>query len=515
MSTHYKAMLVVMAIAVLVFLIGKPLLCKFMAPADFVVRRNVWLGLNLAAFLIPQYWAYVGIASVLLAYGAKRDSNPAALYMSLQLAMLPVGLNVPTFGLFNQLFVLDHLRLLALVVLLPMAIGLARQRGTMNRSPYQYGGRCSIGFPADVLLLSYAALQIGLLMPYESITGTFRRMVLLGIDVLLPYYVLSRACRTRESVVDVMAGFALAMFVAAALAAFEVAKGWLLYLGIQDQWAAPAIVNYLMRGDYLRAQVSSGHSIVLGYAMAVAFGFWLYLQSRVAARGWRWLAMLTLVAGILLPFARGPWLGAALLLLVFLGLGPNRANRLFKVIGLFALGGVLSTLLGYGDKIIDALPFVGTLDESTIDYRQRLAEQSWLLIQQNPFFGSPWYLAHLEELRQGQGIIDLVNAYAGIALAYGLVGLGLFVGFFGFVVIKAVRAIRAAAGSDPDLSLMGASLVACMIAGLFMIATVNLYLSVASITWSLAGLTVSYLVLSRQSLTDTALRAPWLAAATP
>ena len=55
---------------------------RFIAPADFAVRRNVWLGLTVSGFLIPYYWAYVLVAAGLLVYGMKRDSNPGALYLS-------------------------------------------------------------------------------------------------------------------------------------------------------------------------------------------------------------------------------------------------------------------------------------------------------------------------------------------------------------------------------------------------------------------------------------------------
>jgi hypothetical protein len=41
-------------------------------------------------------------------------------------------------------------------------------------------------------------------------------------------------------------------------------------------------------------------------------------------------------------------------------------------------------------------------------------------------FGNPFVLLDMEELRTGDNIIDLVNAYAQVALFYGLVGLALF-----------------------------------------------------------------------------------------
>jgi hypothetical protein len=502
MPSLYKALVAVMVVTVLMFLMARPLLRRFMADADFTVRRNVWLGLTLAAFLIPNYWAYVLVACVILAYGVKRDTNPAALYVFLLLAMVPIGLYLPTLGVVNQILLLDHLRLLSLVVLIPVALRLRRSPDAPAAYGQLPGTADRSRLPADVLILLYAALQVLVLWPHESLTATMRRVVLIGLDVWLPYYVLSRSCRTRESIVEVMAAFTLLMFVLTPLAVLESVRHWLLYAGLQEQWGTAQVINYLSRGNYVRAQLTAGHSIVLGYAMMIGFGFWLFLQSRIASLGWRGLAMLTLLVGMAMPSARGPWLGALLLVLVFLALGPNRGSRTFKFFGALVLLSVIALATPYGDRIIERLPFIGSLDAGAVSYRQNLAATSWLLIQQNPWLGTPGYLAYLEDLRQGQGIIDLVNAYAGIALGYGLVTLAAFVGFFALIVTGCARGARSLVRIDPDLTLLGASLAACLVGTLFVIATVNLYLSVAYLTWSLAGLGVAYMGVARKRVLE-------------
>ena len=501
MSYHWKAMIVVMVVTTIAFMVAKPLMVRFMSTADFAVRRNVWLTINAAAFLIPNYWGYVAVAAVVMSYGMRRDSNPAAFYVFLLLAMAPLELDIPTLGAVRQIFRLDHFRLMSLVLLVPLALRLARHPDVPPAVKGAGGVGASVVQASDLLIVAYAVLQIALLVPYESVTTTMRRTVLLGLDMLLPYYVLSRACRSRAAVVDVMAAFVLSLALLVPLAVYEVVSGTMLYAALEQAWGTGRMYIYLSRAGYLRAQVTSGHSIVLGYAMATALGLWLYLQTRVAARGWRWLGLSTFVLGLILPFSRGPWLGALLILLLFLGLGPNPAGRLLKALGGLTVAAVIVLASPYGEGVLNSLPFIGTMDEGTVSYRQELAAQSWILIQQNPFFGTPGFWAYLEDLRQGQGIIDLVNAYAGIALAYGLVGLSLFLAFFASIVWRNVKAVRALSAQDPDLSLIGSSLLACMLGGLFMVATVNLYLSVSYITWALAGLAVSYLAVAKEKLT--------------
>lgn len=503
MPEHYKALVVTLGIMLIVLGLAKPIAVNFMAAKDFALRRNIWLCLVAAAFLVSNYWLFVLIAAGLLIYGVARDSNPAALYLFLLLAVPPFQSDIPTFGLINQLFPLDHLRLMSFVVLLPAAISLLRalrahdvvRKGIV---PIRQG----LTVP-DILILLFCLLQFALWLPYDTAIASTRRIVLFLIDILLPYFVLSRACTTREMVRDAMASFALAAMVLACIAVFESLRSWLLFASIADNWGTLSLISYLRRGDSLRSQVTGGHSIVLGYSLAIAFGFWLFLRSRVSAMSWQWLGLLTLVAGLGATWARGPWVGALAIVLLFQALGPNAARRSLKTLTLLALVGGIFLLTPWAPGVVDRLPFIGNDDEGSVGYRQQLAALSWLLIQQHPFFGTLDFMKNMEELRQGEGIIDLVNAYAGIALSFGLVGLALFAGLFGVIATRCFRAVRRLATIDPALSSMGANLLACVGGGLMMIATVGLYLSVAYLTWAVAGLTVAYArLVERESFAD-------------
>jgi hypothetical protein len=76
--------------------------------------------------------------------------------------------------------------------------------------------------------------------------------------------------------------------------------------------------------------------------------------------------------------------------------------------------------------------FVYEDEYGTFDYRSALYETSFLYLQQNPFFGSPFYLSsgYFDHLVTGLGIIDIVSAYLQVALRYGYVGLFLFVSMY-------------------------------------------------------------------------------------
>ena len=219
-----------------------------------------------------------------------------------------------------------------------------------------------------------------------------------------------------------------------------------------------------------------------------------------------------MATGLVVTFARGPWVGAALTVLVFLVVGPHAATRTLKALLILALACGLLLISPWASTVIDYLPFVGTIDEGTVTYRQRLAEISWMLVQQNPVFGLPGFIEYMEELRQGQGIIDLVNTYATIALSFGLVGLALFAGVFVTVIVSSLRTVRLLAATHPEVSLMGGSLLACLAGALLIIATVSNYLSIPYLYWSLAGLAAAYARFGTQVAPATVARAAWPAA---
>ena len=76
---------------------------------------------------------------------------------------------------------------------------------------------------------------------------------------------------------------------------------------------------------------------------------------------------------------------------------------------------------------MNSIPYFGeSTERASVDYRQQLAERSWELIQSHPFLGDPLVKTKMEDLRQGEGIIDFVNTYAEVTLFYGSIGLVVF-----------------------------------------------------------------------------------------
>ena len=497
-----KELIVILAIAGATFRLAKPIALRFSAPADFVRRRNVWFALTIIGLLSPNFWIFAFFAAPIYIWIGRNDSNPTAAYLILMQVMPPVEVDIPSIGSM-QLFGLDNYRLLSFCILIPMAL---RARRSLDRNRI-YGGRMT-----DLLLLGYGLVQIALFVPpdlpnhvilHDSVTNLLRRAFLVFLDIFVMYYAISRSCNERRKIVDAQAAFCLASGIMALIATFEHFKKWLLYTELAHRWN-PADGNYLMawlfRGDsWLRAQASSGHSLSLGFMLAIAFGFSLYLFSQSATLRTRLAIGLVFWLGLVSAYSRGPWIGAVLIALAYSALKPRAITRLFKA------GFVLAIVLGalslspMGEELLNSLPFASGRPDANFVYRQRLLDRSLELIQEHPLFGDQLAIQKMEDLRQGQGIIDIVNTYVGVALFSGWVGLALFLGFILSAAAGAYKTARAAISWDPDWGLLGFNIMACIFGMLFMIADCSLILGVHTTFYVLIALAAAYARQSKQT----------------
>ncbi|HSC63634.1 MAG TPA: O-antigen ligase family protein [Caldimonas sp.] len=475
MLNNLKALVVVLAIGWAVFVFLRPICLNFMTKEAFARRRNVWFALTIVGFVSPSFWIYAIVALFVLAWVGARDENPLALFAMTLFVIPNVSFYIPAI-LVNNIFDLTQYRILSLAIVIP-----AMFRPQYGRDPLQPRFRRE-----DAVLAAFLLLQVVLVMPYQSGTATMRKTVLLFMDIFALFYAFSRL-GTRERLTDVMASFWIGFGLMAPIAIFESLKGWLLYTGISGVWGDPNVFSWLFRGDSLRAQAAANHSINLGFHLSMALGFYLFLRTRGVDRFRDVTVLATLIAGLVVTYARGPWVTAICVGVVFLATRPDAAKRL---VGGVAVLGILFGLMYVSplkETVLDRLPFIGTADQETVEYRRLLAEVSWTLIQQNPFFGDPFVASRMESLRNGQGIIDIVNGYIYTALFNGLVGLALLVGFSLLALFRGFVAFRQS-GADRDAGTLGAALLACMVAALVYVATAGYNETL----YILFGLSVSY-----------------------
>lgn len=493
MPEHLRALVVILILASVVFFFARRPASALVPPATFARWRNVWLTLTLTAFLLPSFWGYATIASIVLLLTARQEQFRPGLFLFLLFLIPAATVDIPGFGLINYLFSLSYPRLLALVLLLPAAFTLRWRTGTPTFGKY---------WP-DKLLIVYLLLATLLQLRETTFTDTLRQAFYFFIDVVLPYYVMSRWLRDLSMFKAALFGYTLAGLLLAIIGVFEMSRHWLLYSSLVSalglEWGYG---GYLGRADWIRASASTGQAIALGYAIMVAIGFYLFLQRYLQSRWQRRLSGGLLVAGMVASLSRGPWVGATALFVAYIGTGRNALRRLTLLViaGLLALP-LLAVLPG-GEKVINLLPFIGKTEVENIDYRQRLIDNATVVIKRNPWFGSVNYLntPEMQSMMQGQKIIDVVNTYLRVALNYGLVGLGLFVGFFVLVLFNIRNAYRKIANPEDEIRVLGRALFATLIGILITIFTVSSITIIPIVYWSVAGLGVAYAQMVRDHL---------------
>ncbi len=487
MPEHIRALIVILVLlAVSMALMRKPALLLGIEAKDYTRRCGSWLWVTAAGFLAHNFWLFLLAAAVWLWIAAKRDPHSPALYLFLLFALPPLSAFIPGFAGLQQLFELSYARLLSLLVLLPV---FAMHMGVRRASRQSYG-------VVDCLLVAYISLGLILQLSVDTFTNTLRYAFYAFVDVFLPYFVLSRYVVTLEARRQVVLAFVMAMLLIAPIAVFEFFKGWLLYTSLPGALGIPVqeIPAYIARGDSLRAVVSSGQPIVLGYMMVIATLLYAAVdRDGVKAKNWI-CGLAVLLAGVVAPLSRGPWAGlvAGLLLLVLTSPKPGYWFMKLAVGSLVAIPVLAMT--GAGTSIIDHLPFVGTVDSGNVDYRSTLIDVALQVVWLNPWFGSFDFLRNsaFGALDQGGGAVDVTNTYVGIALSYGLVGLTLFVGIFLFVSFQLLRALIALGRRDIELFAQGRALLAAVGATLVTIGTVSSISFVPAVYWCLCGLAVGY-----------------------
>lgn len=485
MPEHLRALVVVLVLSGLVFYATRSLVAQVAGQATAHRWRNTWLSFTLLAFLAPNFWIVAAGSCLWLLANLRRERDVVVGFYLLILFAIPMpNSRVSGFGLINYLIDLNFPRLLALVLLIPAVMMLRQQKSNL---------RTGATWP-DKCLVAYVLLLAALEFRATNVTNALRGCFYLLLDVWLPYYVVSRSVRSMEAFKAALLGMVLAGLLLAAIGAFEYLRFWKLYdamvksLGLD--WG---FGGYLGRGGSLRATATLGHSIVFGYVMVICLGLYLFLKEQIQHTWQRKLGGLLLLAGLVASLSRGPWVGAVACLLVFLATGTKPVLKMAGVL----LAGVAAIpvlmLFPAGQKVVDLLPFIGTVESENIDYRSRLLDNALIVIQRNLWFGSEDYMStpEMQSMIQGEGIIDIVNSYVGVALDSGVVGLALFLG----VLLGNAWAVwqcqkRWPAGSPEKL--LGRALLASMAGAMVTIFTVSSISLVPIVYWCLAGLCLAY-----------------------
>jgi hypothetical protein len=325
-------------------------------------------------------------------------------------------------GPLNDLIRLTPFRVLVLFLLLPEAARLLSRRTPGAKSP-------SWLILCDSTTLIYSLYWLVRHFAGVSFSSIGREALGQMLDFLIPYYVLTRACVATEARHRFL-GFVL---VGAAYqgmnGVIESLSGHYLYSQLQWLYAAPWGQSVgLMRGNWLRAEAAFPGPLALAVLLTFALGVWFALKPTYKSRAYLIVA-LVIGAGLLATYGRGPILAAGLLVASMVLMRWLSTGRYLVVMVLGTIVASASWHAGLGDAVlavVNSAPGGDATADFNIKYRQELLTTAFALLEQSPWWGVPNFLAEMQSLIQGEGIIDLVNTYLVLALNSGLVGMAMF-----------------------------------------------------------------------------------------
>lgn len=447
--------------------------------------------ITLAAFLSNGYLLYT-IICVWLLKRHKGQLPPVAVFMALMYVVPAFDYTMSGLGPIKSLLSWNHLRLLSLALLVPWLF---------SKTPSSKNG-----WVADwsiTCLVVALGIQFWTMVQEDTPMNAARGIIYFMTDMLVPFWVFSRSIRNVRTLQMVLAGYCISVSILGVIGLFEFSNRWLVYDQLDDWLGAPIISRYLLRGEtgWLRVFASTGHSLIMGCVCAVGFLLGLGLapnetdpEQRATKRWWRVCEVL-MFAGLFTSLARGSWVGVGAGLIIWMLTGPKIGKSLLLAMLGAAISLGLLTLTPFGEKVIQTLPFVGDSDQGNVTYRKQLLDISWIVIQDNFWWGSPFFMYNplMEPLRQGQGIIDVVNVYLATWLTSGLVGLVLFVIPLilpPMALVATVLKTRHRLGHTPAHQ-MARAVSAAMMAILVIIATTSAVMSIPWLYTIIPGLCIA------------------------
>jgi O-antigen ligase len=481
MSELIRSFIVVFSLfSFTLWIVGKNL-PSYISQKEFRQWKILILSITSAAFLSPNIWIFFIVIITLFTF-FPRDNNSRIIFYLLLICTVPLlSVDIPGFAGIRYIFEINYNRFLIIVLLLLPFL-------ERKISPRLFS------LPSDKYILAFIALVVAANFRDNTITNALRESLLIIIDIFIPYIILSRQINNLEQLNRVFFALFTALIPIAIIGIFETVKGWHLYDALSFSLSGKG-TGYDTRAELLRAGAIFKSPIVLGYSMVIGFGLLLYLKPLVKTKFSSNLAGLVFFTSLIATLARGPWVGFVMLIMAYIWVG-KAAVKWLTFWGLSILASIpLLSLTETGNKFLQLLPFVGTIRSDTIDYREQLLDMAWIVFQRQPWFGSPLYTEtpEMETMRQGQGIIDVVNTYIQIVLSYGTIGLILFIMIFLGLLYKCYQMIQLLPKEQTDLIRMGRSLFAILVAIVVIIFTVSSIDYTPIFYWVFVGVTAAYL----------------------
>lgn len=389
------------------------------------VFKKAWFLVTFWGIFAPQIWVLLGgMAAIVFFLKRNFQNDPVGLiglFLVCVFAIPNVFGYLPGIGPIYTLFKLDTVALCSMIILLPLL------KSSLKKGPL-------FSFDTDKYVLGYYLLVFMLDLRAVPVTEVGRQFINNFFEGILPYLVISRNLTCLRDHHRVIGAMVFMFAVMTLIAAYEAVLKQYLYTIIKFKYRLvhPVMLVGNYRAGFLRSMGVIASPISLGIFMGFLVSAVLYLNHFARKNIHNFVAFLLAIMSLIFTFARGSWVGSLVSNLLYVLRNERAFGKFFKL-GVYAcLALIAISFTPYVEKLEELLPAKFRGEEAhrtdTFDYRSRLLENSIIVIKESPGFGNSNFLSHpaMQEMKQGQGIIDVVNTYLSISLNHGLVTLVIF-----------------------------------------------------------------------------------------
>ena len=496
-----KLLIPTLLVCGLAFLVLRASFAALLSKAEYQRAWVVLVSATLIAYLAHTQMIYVlalgALALFAQSYLGGGLRGKLAAYLLMIMVIPPLSWQLGGLGDINYILALSGPRMFAIVLLVGPALTL------LGDSTYK---RERWVLLLDVAVFGYQLLKIALMAPHLTSTGILRMAVESSLDVLIPYYVFSRGIRSEADFRFILTHLVLGLALSGCVGFAEFFLRRLLYSELQYIYGIKwQLTMRLMRGDFLRVQAATQQPIVLALEMIFALGLWTYLRGLE----WRRFPVLLVFAGfgccLVFTLSRGPWLGGLCFAVALLGLRRLGAKTFVWLLLLLLAGAITAKAIGADEQVMGALASLfgsSEQDLNSINYRRQLLDTALALLKQSPWLGVPDYASQMQDLKQGEGIIDLVNSYIAIALDTGVIGLTIYMVPYVAVFrrLAMVPGISLRQSEDGGAGWFAATFLALVIAFLLTIFTTSTFGTIQFLLVLLLALPIARLTMQANSV---------------
>ena len=377
----------IFALSVPAFWFGRVAFSSIIDKRELTAYGACWLLVVFSAFLLGSFWAYLGFLSFcILAFSAKSSLSGLKLFFLLICALPYFEKDIPGIGSLERVISLNHYKVLALVILLP----LVWKSPNRSKSTFQKS--------IDAMVVSLFLLSSLLVFRQTTLTDTIRQGLDLFVGMYLPYMAMSRAIVSFDDLQEIMIAYIVPLLAISLVGFLEFWRWWHLYAQLNEIWGIYGEnYGYLTRFGRLRAYASiSGGPIVMGYCLLIALGFLLAFWKRNLRVSYAVTMCFVLFVGMISTQSRGPMVGVLVMVLAFALTSRAGMKMGMRYMSLMLLALPLLLLTPAGQDFMTDTPagaekVASSEEDENIDYRARLLEKSMIVIARYPWFGSIYY----------------------------------------------------------------------------------------------------------------------------